>query len=410
MGLFNQRVMTAEDNADVLTSGIGGYVITPEIAMEIPALAGGIRLICETIASTPIKLYKETGRKKTDEIADDRRVFLLNDEPNDNMTAFEFWTAIIEDSLLRKGGYAYIDKGIGKFNALWYVKAEDISKVERGAEIIKKSFMIQCGGRNYEPYEFIRILRGSRDGITGTPITAENKEAIASAFSTMRLEFKQAKTSGKRPGFLSPEKPLDKKGIEKLKEAFRKAYDSENDETTVILNAGMKFFEGSATSAEMQIVERKKNMTDEFAMIMHVAPSIISGKASADEIAAFARVCIIPQMKRIEAALNRSMLLEVEKGQKYFAFDTKELLKGDVKTRFEAYKIALDANFMQPDEVRYQEDLPALGLNFVELGLNDVLYDPKTGTVYTPNTGKTETINRKSINEGSESNAEQNED
>ena len=73
----------------------------------------------------------------------------------------------------------------------------------------------------------------------------------------------------------------------------------------------------------------------------------------------------------------------------YFAFDTKELLKGDMRSRFEAYRTALDANFMQIDEVRFAEDLEPLGLNWIKLGLNDVLYDPKTKTVYTPNTGKT---------------------
>ena len=43
----------------------------------------------------------------------------------------------------------------------------------------------------------------------------------------------------------------------------------------------------------------------------------------------------------------------------YFAFDTKELLRGDLQSRFAAYKTALDANFMQIDEVRYAEDMEA---------------------------------------------------
>lgn len=54
-----------------------------------------------------------------------------------------------------------------------------------------------------------------------------------------------------------------------------------------------------------------------------------------------------------------------------------------------AYRTALEANFMQPDEVRFAEDMEPLGLNFIKLGLQDVLYDPKTGAIYTPNTDKT---------------------
>ena len=63
-----------------------------------------------------------------------------------------------------------------------------------------------------------------------------------------------------------------------------------------------------------------------------------------------------------------------------------------MKERFDAYKTALDANFMQIDEVRYAEDLEPLGLSWVKLGLQDVLYDPKTKRIYTPNTNKTSTM------------------
>ena len=76
----------------------------------------------------------------------------------------------------------------------------------------------------------------------------------------------------------------------------------------------------------------------------------------------------------------------------YFSFDTKELLKGGLLSRYQAYKTALDGNFLQIDEVRYMEDKPPLGLNFVKLGLQDVLYEPETNTVYTPNTNKTTDI------------------
>ena len=60
-----------------------------------------------------------------------------------------------------------------------------------------------------------------------------------------------------------------------------------------------------------------------------------------------------------------------------------------MKERFEAYKAALESNFMQIDEVRFAEDMEPLGLSWIRLGLQDVLYDPKTKTIYTPNTNQT---------------------
>ena len=84
----------------------------------------------------------------------------------------------------------------------------------------------------------------------------------------------------------------------------------------------------------------------------------------------FIKTAIMPIWVEFECALNRDLLLEKEKksfsfrrnqgsrecskspisvtaGGSYFAFDMKEIIKGDIKTRFEAYKTALESNLMQ---------------------------------------------------------------
>jgi hypothetical protein len=63
-------------------------------------------------------------------------------------------------------------------------------------------------------------------------------------------------------------------------------------------------------------------------------------------------------------------------------------LKADIESRYKAYEIASKNGLMQTDEIRYLENLPPLGLDFVKLGLQDVLYNPKTKEIYTPNTDK----------------------
>lgn len=44
---------------------------------------------------------------------------------------------------------------------------------------------------------------------------------------------------------------------------------------------------------------------------------------------------------------------------------------------------------MQVDEIREKEDLPAIGFNFIKLGLDSVLYNPETKEMYVANTDKT---------------------
>ena len=57
-----------------------------------------------------------------------------------------------------------------------------------------------------------------------------------------------------------------------------------------------------------------------------------------------------------------------------------------ITARFRA--VFLDKNFLKIDEVRKMEDMEPLGFKWVTLGLNQVLYDPQSNTIYTPNTNQ----------------------
>ena len=106
----------------------------------------------------------------------------------------------------------------------------------------------------------------------------------------------------------------------------------------------------------------------------------------------FIRACVAV-MTDIECSLNRDMLMESEKDQYFWKFDTKELTRGSIKERYEAYKIGLEKNFLQIDEVRKAEDLEPLGIDWLQLNLNTVFYNPETKEIYTPNTNQSMNLN-----------------
>ena len=84
------------------------------------------------------------------------------------------------------------------------------------------------------------------------------------------------------------------------------------------------------------------------------------------------------------------MLTEEEKENGFFfAYDVRELKRGNIKERYEAYEIGYRNNFLQVDEIRQMEDLKPIGFKFIKLGLDSVLYNPETGEIYTPNTNET---------------------
>lgn len=388
MGFFTrkenraQSEKTAEDV--ILKAFFGGSEVTREMALQVPAVVGGIGLIADIIAGTPVKLYRE-GSKETEEITNDPRIRLLNDDPGDTLTANEMWRALVADYYLGKGGYLYIRKENARPKSLHYVREDQISVMTVGNDPIIKDYEILVAGHPYKPYEFVRILRNTKDGAKGTPITEENSVLIALAYYSLKFELNLVKKGGNKRGFLKSQKPLTEDKMQKLKKAFRDLY-SNSDEAVVVLNEGIDFKESSSTSVELQLREQKITNAEEFAKIFHISTDAMGGKANEDDVASIARLAAIPLMKTIESALNRNLLLETEKKDHYWAFDVKELLKGDMASRFAAYKTALDARFMQVDEVRFAEDMPPLGMDWVRLNLGDVLYDPKTKTIYTPNT------------------------
>ena len=323
----------------------------------------------------------------------DRRLRLLNDEPGDTLNANEFWTAIVRDYYLGKGGYAYIHRQGGVVVSLHYVQEQEIS-VLKSPDPIFKDFDLEVGGTRYQPYNFLKVLRNTVDGATGVTLTMESSKLIETAYAALVFERNAVRRGGCKRGFLKSEKRLDEEALSRLRSAFTRLYgDSESNENFVVLNNGIDFKEASSTSVELQLNENKRTNASEFAKLFHVSADCISGKAGEQDVASIARLAAIPLMTTIQCALNKDLLLESEKGRLYFAFDTKELLRGDLQSRFAAYKTALDANFMQIDEVRYAEDMEPLGLDWIRLGLQDVLYDPKTREVFTPNTGTRQQLN-----------------
>ena len=153
----------------------------------------------------------------------------------------------------------------------------------------------------------------------------------------------------------------------------------------------MDFTEASNTSVENQLNEKSKTFAEEVRDIFHI------GKNNDD----FIRYAVMPPAIAFATALNRDFLLEKEKNSLYFAPDFTELAKTSIKDRYDAYKIAVDTGFMTRNEVRYKEDMDALdGLDLINLGLGDVLYDPKTNQIYTPNTNKIAKIEKKQETKG----------
>lgn len=412
MGLFNKgknkvradTVDTRESADDVLLQALlGRNEIGKEEVMQIPEVNACIDLIAGTVASMPIKLYIQ-NEDSVEEVKEDTRLNLLNNDTKDTLTAKQFWRAMVEDYYLAKGGYAYLNMTGTRLRSIHYVEAEKVQVIKNEHPIFK-DYDIYVHDKRYMPFDFLKILRKTKDGSSSVSLVEENPLIFGVAYETLVFEQNLVKKGGNKKGFLKSARKLSTEIMDKLKEGFRKLY-SNNSENVIVLNEGIDFKEASNTSVEMQLNENKESNGRAIAGKFQVPYSMITGKGTKEDKENFIQFCILPLLSDIECSLDRDLLQEKEKSNMYFAFDTKELTRGNIVERYTAYEIALRNNFLQVDEVRDKEDMEPLGIEWIRLGLDSVLYDPKTKTVYTPNTNETKEMTGQLISKGGEENIE----
>ncbi len=358
----------------LLRAMIQGEKISKDMALTIPAVAAAVDLIAGMVASMPVKLYKY-NKGVVEEITNDNRLKLLNADTGDTLNGFEFKKAMVSDYLLGRGGYAYIERNRNDVVGLYYVDEIFIS-ILRSPDPIFKSFSIFCYDEEYQPYDFIRLLRNTKDGMEGNGVTTELSKQLETAYQTLIYQLGLVKSGGNKRGFLKSTRKIGQTEINTLKAAWRNLY-ANNEENVVVLNNGLEFQEAANTSVEMQLNENKKTLNDEINNIFHIN--------IADFYETF-KTGIYPVVKAFEAALNSALLLEKEKGKKFFEFYVKEIIKANIKERYEAYKLAKEIGFMTKNEFRRMENMNEYdGLDVIDYGLSAVLFDVKDQSYYTPN-------------------------
>ena len=367
---------------DVLLSALlNSQPVTRDQALTLPAVSGAVDFISGMIASMPVKLYKyKDGKVESKD--DDPRVLLLNGDTGDTLDAFQMKKAMVEDYLLGKGGYAYIRRNRNDVTGLFYVKDIFVSAIPNFKPIYKDFYLI-VEGQTYQKYEFIKLLRNTKDGATGVGLTEEVGTALETAFNTLLYQLNIVKSGGNKKGFLKSQRKLGQDEINVLKQAWNNLY-ANSTENVVVLNNGLEFQEASNSSVEMQLNESKKTLQDEINNIFHIYPN--------DFYRTF-KEGIYPIVKAFTTALNKDLLLEKEKNKMFFEFDVKEILKANPKEQAEIYKLYKEIGMLTINELRRMDNRNMIeGMDVLNVGLGAVLYDANTHQFYTPNTDTTANI------------------
>lgn len=363
--------------------------ITKQKALNIPAVAAGVDFITSTVTTIPIRLYHRVDKDTIEEVENDERLRILNDEPENQMDSAQFLKALTTDVILLGNGYAVVDRIGNRVQALYYVDPQYVNVVS-GIDHVKKEAWITVDSRVMDPYKVMRVTLDSTDGVTGRGILKRNPILFQAMYNALKYENNSISTGTKR-GFLCSKAKLAKDAWAAAKAAWKKLTANGASNDLVILNEGISFQPINSTATENQLNENKISNSDLVYSMMGLSSELFS-KPTNETYNNAIKMGVLPILRALESAFNKALLLEIEKGSYFFKFDTTNVLRSTLLERYQGYELALKSGWLQVDEVRKMENLPPLGLDFVKLGLADVLYWPKTRKIYAPNTNATTSL------------------
>ena len=340
-----------------------GIAVSEESALRATAVFSAIRIIAESIASLPFGMYEriERGRRSAPSHPLHR---LLHDEMNPEMSAMT-GREVMAAHLAGWGG-AYLEKqfdGAGRIIALWPL-LPDRTKAVRVNQVKWIQTRLPSGSQALLPAERVLHVPGlGFDGLNGYSPIGLARQAIGLALATERFGARHFGNGAKMSGVLRHPKILNEKGQANLRDSFERLYTGlSNSHRVAILEEGMEWQQIGIAPEESQFLETRKFQVTEIARIFRVPPHMLADldRATFSNIEHLSIEFVVhtlrPWLVRIEQAINMQLLTRDER-DRFFARHTVDgLLRGDIKTRFEAYGQALMNGWYSPNDIREFED------------------------------------------------------
>jgi len=358
-----------------------GVSVTAESAMRVMAVYRCVRLIAQAIASLPLIVYRTLDVGK--EPAPKHPLYaLLHDRPNDWQTAYEFREMMQAFVELRGNAYAeIIPTGTNPVGMLMPLHPDRITPFRAPDRSIAYRYAPESGETRTILQDEMFHLRGlSWDGMTGLdPITLA-AEAIGVAIAAERFGGAFFGNNTVIGGVLEHPGSLSDKAYGRVKSSWAERHQGPaKAHKPQILEEGMKWHTVGLEPEKAQFLETRKFQVTEIARMFDVPPHKVMDldKATFSNIEhlgiEFVVDCLRPRLVRWEQAIKRDLL--TESGRRGFFAEHKVdgLLRGDIRSRFEAYQIAAGGNapWFTRNEVRGLENLnPLPGLDQPLMPLN----------------------------------------
>jgi HK97 family phage portal protein len=348
------------------TAAGAGVRVSSDTAMRLSTVYKCVRVRAETIGMLPLQVYRRlpNGGKEQDD--SHPLAGLLHDQPNPWQTAMQ-WRMMMQAHLdLRGNAYSRIVyAGSGRVDMLVPMHPDRVRVEMMPGGQPRYRYRTDDGREQVLVFgEVLHIAGMSVDGYCGiNPIEAE-REAIASAIATRDHGARYFSNSARPPMWIKmPGKFSSPDAKRQWVNDFSDAYGGINAGKTPVMDQGMELNAIPISNVDAQYLESRAAQDIDIAGIFRVPPHKLGildratwGNIEHQNID-FVTDCILPSCVTWEQALLR----DLDFGSDHFAeYKVAMLLRGDTKTRYEAYGKGIQDGWLTRNEARRMENLNAI--------------------------------------------------
>jgi HK97 family phage portal protein len=342
-----------------------GQVVTPANALQISTVYACVRVIAETVASLPLHVYKRVpgGRQMVNHSLN----ALFDGNVNDAMTFVNYLEALLAHVLLWGNGYGEIDwTPDGRVGGLTLLAPDRTQALRnsRGTLVYQTTFPGSQDAQRRRADRILHLHGLAFDGITGYSPIHLQREALGLAAAAEKFGAKFFGNGSLPGGVLQTDQQLTDDVLQRLKVSWEQAHSGENQHRVAILEEGLKWAQTTIPPEDAQFLETRKFQRTEIAAIFRVPPHKVGELERAtfsnieQQDLEFEKNTITPWCVRLEKAINHSLLTEEEQAAGYFVkFSLNALVRGDLKSRYDAYAVGRQNGWLTANEIRTLEDM-----------------------------------------------------
>tara|TARA_R100000654_G_scaffold19584_1_gene39994 strand:+ start:3179 stop:4369 length:1191 start_codon:yes stop_codon:yes gene_type:complete len=364
--LFTRKVKIKEKRGLSLSSVFpDSSSIDNDKALTLTAVWCAIRLLSESVSSLPCSVYSKQPNGDKLEDPNNKIYELIKYRPNKYQNKITFFEYIMMSICTDGNSYVQIVRdGSGRPIELIPINPENVTVVINDGELY---YQIDNAGGILDASDILHFKTLTDNGIDGISPISQCKKALSWGLNIEEFGDTFFKNGAKPSSVLSTDRALSEQAIERLKNSFTTTYSKlKNSNSTIILEEGLSFTPISISPEQAQFLASRQFSIEEVARIFNIPPHMLKdlSKSSFNNIEMqsqeFVTYTLMPYITRIENEMNYKLFRTNEIGKTFIEFNVNGLLRGDVKSRNEAYKTAITNGYMSINEVRQKENLNSI--------------------------------------------------